>query len=272
MGKYKRGLTIIGIVLLIIVALSLLTSPELIFSPMVTFIDTELYHSSGEEISVRTKTDFGSREHLAAFPLTLGKWEGYDYETTKYVELLGADVMLLRGYEPRTFTQPVFFLILQARTESSFHAPKVCIRAQGHEIQEEGEEKVFVTDAAWVKGSSSISVPLKKLVVTESSQAGDITKRRVLLYCYVKGNRFYNDTITMIQVEALAPLTGSYEGSLNEEKEFVAQAIPYLFDPSKETQWDPLFTVLIEWGISGYLIITFMCIIPIAIVIYARTR
>jgi len=266
MSKYKRGLTILGVALLVIVALLLLTSPGMIFSPVVTFIDTELYHSSGNEVSVRTKVDLGNPEHMADFPLKLGKWEGYDYDTTEYVESLGADIMLLRWYEPTTFTQPVFFLILQADTESSFHPPKVCVQAQGGEIQEEGEEEVTITDPTWTKESETISIPLKKLVVTESSEDGDIINRRVLLYGYVKGNRFYTDTITMIQVEALVPLTGSYEGSLTEEKRFVAQAIPLLFDPETGTGGDPLFIVLIEWGISGYLIIAFMCIMPIAII------
>ena len=89
-----------------------------------SFIDTELYSSSGNEASVRTKTDFGSRGYMAEFPREIGKGTGYDYDTTKYVEKLGADIMLLRNYEPSTFTQPLFFLFLQADTESSFHSLK----------------------------------------------------------------------------------------------------------------------------------------------------
>ena len=263
---------VVGIAIFIIVVLLLLTSPNILFSPLVTFIDTELYHSSSNEISVRTKTDFGSPEHMAAFPREIGKWEGHDYDTTKYVEQLGADIMLLRGYEPTTFTQPVFLLILQAKTESSFHPPKVCIRAQGHEIQEEGVEKVLVTDTTWAKESSSISIPLKKLVTIKKSQDGKITERRVVLFCYVKGNQFYTDTITMIQVEALAPLEGSYEGSLNEEKDLVSQAIPLMFEPSGGSTWYPIFMVLIEWGIAGYLVIAFMLLVPTMIILYPRIR
>jgi hypothetical protein len=209
---------------------------------------------------------------MAAFPREIGKWVGYDYDTTKYVELLGADIMLLRNYEPSTFTQPLFFLILQAKTESSFHAPKVCIRAQGGEIQEEGDEKVVITEANWVKGPSSISIPLKKLVTTKSSKDGKIIERRVLLFCYVKGNQFYTDTITMIQVEALAPLQGSYEGTLNEEKDFISQAMPLMFEPNEEGEWHPLVMVLMEWGTSGYLVIAFLLLLPAAIMVYPRIQ
>lgn len=272
MSNRRNDSAILGIAILIVVVLLLLTSPDLLFSPVATFIDTELYRSSGNEVSVRTKTDFGSQEHMAAFPREIGKWEGYDYDTTKYVELLGADVMLLRRYEPITFTQPVFLLILQAKTESSFHPPEVCIRAQGHEIEEKGEEKVFVTDATWVKEPSRISIPLRKLVTTKESQGGKVTERRVVLFCYVKGNQFYDDTITMIQVEALAPLSGSYEGTLNEEKDFISKAIPLMFEPSEESTWQPVFMTLTGWGMVGYLVIAFLLLVPVTIIFYPIMR
>jgi hypothetical protein len=76
----------------------------------------------------------------------------------------------------------------------------------------------------------------------------------------------------MIQVEALAPLTGSYEGSLNEQKAFLAEAIPYLFDPGEETESKLLFMVLVDWGIIGYFLIAVLCIVPVAVIIFARTR
>jgi len=135
----NRNSVILGITILIGIVLLLLTSPELLFAPGVTFIDTELYRSSGDEAYVRTKTDFGSQEYMATFPQEIGKWQGYDYDATQYIELLGADIIVLRRYEPKTFTQPVFLLIMQAQTESSFHPPDICVRAQRYEIQEEGE-------------------------------------------------------------------------------------------------------------------------------------
>jgi hypothetical protein len=275
MSIRRRGYDFVilsGIGLFIIVLLLLLTSPELLFSPVTTFIDTELYRSSGNEASVVTKMDFGSQQHMLAFPRKVGKWEGYDYDTTKYVELLGADIMLLRSYEPSTFSQPVFFLILQAKTESSFHTPEICVHAQGGQVQETGDEKITVTDATWVKGATSISIPMKKLVVTKSANDGTIKERRIMLFCYVKGNQFYSDTITMIQVEALAPIEGSYEATLNEEKNFISQSMPLMFEPAKESEWHPLVIVLSEKGIVGYIIIAAMVLLPAAIIIYPRVK
>jgi hypothetical protein len=261
-----------GIALFILVLLLLLTSPGTIFSPVITFIDTELYRSSGNEASVRTIMDFGSEEHMSEFPREVGKWEGYDYDTTEYVQLLGADIMLLRSYEPSTFSQPLFFLILQAKTESSFHPPEICVRAQGGEIQETGDVTVTVTDASWVKGSTSLSIPMKKLIVVKKAKDGTIKERRVMLYCYVKGNQFYSDTITMIQVEALAPLQGSYDATLQEEEKFISQAMPLMFEPAKKDVWNPLVMQLAEKGITGYIIIAALLLAPGAIMIYPRIK
>ena len=249
-----------------------LSSSDLIFSSGVTFIDTELHRSSGDEAYVRTKMDIGSQEHMAAFPLSIGNWTGYDYDASNWVEELGADVVLMRGYAPRAFAQPVFLLIMQARTESSFHPPTVCYPAQGYEIQEKGKETVVVTDTSWAESPSSKSVPVNKLVVTKEDEDGAITERRVVLYCYVKGNQITTDTITMIRTEALAPIEGSYEGSVSVQRDFIDQSIPYIFEPAEEKEWNPIVLELVDWGIGGYFVIFILLCIPAAIIIYPRTK
>jgi hypothetical protein len=270
-NRRHQFLLLAGIVILLLVILVLLTSPNTLFSP-VAYIDTERFYSSGNEITVRTKTDFGSQEHMAAFPREIGKWTGHDYRVTKYVEQLGADAMLLRMYEPNTFTQPLFFLILQAKTESSFHPPQVCIRAQGHQIQEEGDVEVVIASATWLKDFTSITIPMKKLVTMRKSKAGDILERRVVLFCYVKGNQFYSDTITMLQMEALIPISGPFDDIVNEEKDFISQAFPYMFEPAEEIQWYPPLMGLVEKGVVGYIAIAVLFLIPVIIIGYSTMR
>jgi hypothetical protein len=133
-SQRKRNTEILGIAILVIVVLVLLASPAFLFSPTVTFIDTDLTKASENRTPVQTKTDFGNSEIMASFPRQISKWEGSDYDVTKYVELLGANLILLRLYMPSTFTQPVFFTIVQSKTSSSFHPPKVCFNGQGYQI------------------------------------------------------------------------------------------------------------------------------------------
>ena len=215
--------------------------------------------------------DFGSQEHMSSFPIEVGDWKGYDYDTTKDKKQLGADVMLLRGYSSAGFYVPIFFLVMQSKTETSFHPPHICYAGQGFKVQEEGEEHVLITGTSWTKSSPNLTVPLKKLVLLKESE-GTIIERRLVLFCYVKGNQFTSDTITMIRVEALVPIDGSYEGMLNVEKDFVAQSIPYMFDPIIDKEWNPLALKLVEFGAIGYVAIAFILAFPLAILIYTSKK
>ena len=112
---------------------------------------------------------------------------------------------------------------------------------------------------------------MKKLVVAKETN-GVIRERRVVLFCYVKGNQFKTDTITMIRLESLAPITGSYEKTLNREKEFFAEAFPYMFDSGQRQDWHPIAMALIERGIPGYLAVLSIVSIPILILLLPRTK
>jgi hypothetical protein len=273
MDFYRRYSLLLGLLVLALVIALLLSTPTLIFSSGVTFIDSELYRSSGNEAYVRTKMDLGNSEHVNAFPYQFGVWKGYDYDTAALKESLGADIILLRGYERPGLYQPIFFLIMQAKTESSFHPPHICYPALGYEIEGEGKEQIPVEEKNWTETTplSSTLIPTARLVVFKASE-GRVIERRVVLYCYVKGNQFISDTITMIRVEALAPIEGSYDGILSVEKDFMTSAIPYMFEPSYRGEWKPLALQLIELGIGGYLTIAIMLFIPLTIIIYPSIR
>jgi hypothetical protein len=158
---------------------------------------------------------------------------------------------------------------MQARTDSSFHPPDICYTSQGYNIQEEVKDEVFVSQASWAEGSRSMLIPFNRIVVVRESQ-GNITERRVALYCYIKGNQFTSNTITMIKVEALAPVTATYDGILGVEKDFFTLAIPYMFMPSEVPPWNPPGRQLAELGTLGYLAIALLLFVPIAIIAVPR--
>jgi hypothetical protein len=272
MVKGNKHNILLGIAVLACVVIILVATPGSFLSP-VTFIDSELYQSSDDKVPVRTNTDFGNAAALALLPYEIGQWDGYDYDTAEYIESLGADLVLLRGYLPDTSGDELFLTINQAKTESSIHDPPYCYRAEGYEIEEESEERVTVTDARWVKGSTAVSLPVKKLVALKTSSEGKVLDRRVALYCYVKGNQFYSDTVTMIKTETLAPLDGSSEDSVSELQAFLAQAVPLMFSPNQSnSQWRPLALTLTEWGIGGWIILAVLIIIPMGIILYPIIR
>jgi hypothetical protein len=271
-SKRPQYLVLIGIGVLTIVILVLVSSPSSLFSPM-TVISDEFNKSSPHQVSVITKTDFSSPEQTKKFPYDIGKWHGQDYDTASVTRELGANVVLLRGYDPETFTQPLFLNIVQSKTDSSFHQPTVCFKLQGYDTEEQSKETLVVTSANWIKEHQNITITMNKILFIKVTKDGKITERRLVVYFYVKGNQFNNDLITMIEVQGLVPLKGSYEGTLKEEKEFLSQSIPLMFEPiDNNSQWHPFIASLAEKGAGGYIVAAIMIIIPLGIIFYPLIR
>jgi hypothetical protein len=267
----QRYFIVVGIFILVVVILFLLISPTFLFSPMVT-VDTNLYATSNNAVFVQTKTDFGSQEALSNFPKNFGTWIGYEYSVETYIKALGADTMLWRGYMSPTFGQTISLTITKSKTDSTFHDPKACINGV---VEEEVYERCALTDVTWVgqtNTSTPLYIPLNKLVYTVSKADGTVYQRRMILFFYVKGNQFYSDTVTKVQMELLVPLSGSYEDQLNVGNEFLNQIFPMLFSPAEEKPYHPLLLTLTDWGVGGYVLIIVLFLIPIGIMVYPRIR
>ncbi len=276
MKFFEEYSTIIGLLTLTFVIVVLFSTPSMMFAKSITAIDTELARTSGDAMQVRTKMDLGSNEYMNTFPTELGHWKGSDYDTTNLAAGLGADVMLMRAYTSPESYQPLFFLIVQSDNRSSFHPPIVCYPALGYTIVEEGKEEVFVhvKNVGWeeefsVYGKSeeeNTSISVKKLVVVKEAN-GKITERRVVLYFYINRG-FTSNTVTMLRVSALAPLSGSYEGVLEIEKEFLNEAFPHMFEFEKKDRL--VICRLMDHGLLGWLFVIVSFMIPILIICYPR--
>lgn len=276
MRFFEEYSTIIGFLVLTFVIVMLFSTPSMLFAESITVIDTELARTSGDAINVRTKMDLGSNDCMNAFPTELGHWRGSEYDTANLAAGLGADVMLMRAYTSPESYQPIFFLIVQSDNRSSFHPPIVCYPALGYTIVEEGKEKVPVSvqNVGWeeefsVYGKSeeeNASISVKKLVVVKETD-GKITERRVVLYFYINRG-FTSNTVTMIRISALAPLSGSYEGVLEMEKEFLNEAFPHMFEFKKKDRL--VIYRLMDRGLLGWLVIIVSFLIPLLIIRYPR--
>ena len=277
---------IIGLIALVFVIILLLSTPSMILAKQVSVIDTELSRASGHETTVRTKMDFGNNEHLQAFPREIGDWQSMVFNTSKLAESLSADVMLLRAYG-HTYAngtlrgKQVLLLIIQSDNRSSFHPPIVCYPAVGYKIEEETTEELFIPNATWAEsplyshwdpeeaGCFNGLMSAKKLVVSKESN-GEVTKRKVVLYFYVKDNPVITDKITMIRVSAHAPINGSYEGALNITKDFMGEVVPYMFEVREEE--DSTAVQLAKSGIAGCIIIGALVSIPIGLIVYPKIK
>ena len=268
MSFYRRYSLFIGVFLLACAIILLLSKPSAMFSQEAFFIDDEPFRSSPDGVYVKTKMDLGDSEHMKNFPLVIGEWEGIEYDSSYWEEYLEAEAVLLRAYVKSDLYQPVFLQIVQGQSGSSVHQPTVCYEAQGYIIEEQGDDTLLISDVSWAEDGTPVSIPIKKMVVYKESE-GQVTERRIVIYWYVEGNRIASNTVTIIEVSAHAPLEGSYEGILYETKDFAAQAIPYVFAPSKG---ETIMAKLIHWGAPGYFVILGLICIPVVLAVYPRVR
>jgi hypothetical protein len=267
-GVYRRYSVLIGFFLLVCILILLLSIPGACLTKEVSFVTTELYHSSGDDLNIKTETYFASGEQMQSFPKQIGDWNGYDYDATETQKALGAELLLMRGYYEPGLYQPLFLTIVQASTESSFHPPRLCHEGVGYKTAEEGRDTVSIQDPSWAEDGTPVEIPVNMLLVYKEVN-NEVTERRVVLYIYVKGGAFASDTITMVEIEALAPLTGSYDGTLGAMKGFFAEAIPYMFEPA-DSEESTLLERLLQGGVFGYAMIVIMVLIPVAVAVYPR--
>jgi hypothetical protein len=272
--------TTIGIIALVTVLTPLLSTPSMISPSGVSLIATEIQGSSGNEIFVRTKLDFAHPEIMKTFPQQIGEWHSISYNWSRFEEILGADIMLSRAYRHPSFSNPVFFLIIQSTNISSFHPPTVCYAALGYEIAEEGVELVPIEDASWAKGYWRSEqeglifkgeMNTKKLVVIKRTD-GEITERRVVLYYYVKDERMsVPQEITMIRLSALAPLNGSYQDTVESLKKLAADTFQEMFEVKPQ---EKMFAeiLVIEHGTPGFLVIAMLVSAPIIFMLLPFVR
>lgn len=258
-----------GIGIMTIILLLLFTSPSSFFSPMVTVIGGDPNKSSTKEVAVTTKDDFIDPEKMKNFPYDIGQWHGSDYDTGNLAETLKAKTVMMRGYYHEGFTQPMFLVVVQGNSDSAIHEPHYCYA----NIQEQVKEEMVVANPSWTQGASSVTVPLNLLVSAPQNLDGTLKERRLVLYFYIKGNPLYSDMVTLVEVQALAPLHGPYIDTLNEEKAFLAEVIPQMFEPSgNSSPGNPLITTLAEKGTGGYITIAIMLLVPLSMIIYPLMR
>ncbi len=258
------GLLILGVVIIV-----LSTTGQQDLSSNRYIVDTNP-RNTGSGIPVYMKTDWGDEEHLRNFPLQIGDWYGSEYDKSPLEQTLEADVVLMRTYVKTNPFQPVFLTLVQSSSQGSFifHLPSRCYSDQGWQVESEVQDALPITDASWWKRYGDQDnqwanwVWIKRMVVFKASQ-GRISDRRVVLYFYVKGANLASDKTDMVEVSTPAPPEGNYDKALATAKELMSDVFPLLFEPGEKSEM--LITRLSESGIGGYLIISVLFLIPLAL-------
>jgi len=258
----------------------MLGTPGTFFGQSASFLYSNLSNPTSNRTFVRTNMDFGDAESLNNFPKQVGEWQGTDYEVEGLKAQLGADVLLMRSYRKPSVNQPIFFLIMQSKSQASFHPPEVCYPAQGWDIESEETDFLDVSNASWLEpelypkfSEVKPTIQIKKIVVTKEKTGFfgvETIEHRVVIYFYVKSAPLGadSDAIVMIRVSAIAPTEGSYEELLKIEKQLMVDSIPHMFELREKE--DIIAAQLAGSGAWGILAIIVAFSLPIALIFYSQ--
>ena len=242
MAFFRQYHWVIGLLALASILTLMLGTPDTFFGQNASFLYSNLSNPTSNRTFVRTNMDFGDAESLNNFPKQVGEWQGTDYEVEGLKAQLGADVLLMRSYRKPSVNQPIFFLIMQSKSQASFHPPEVCYPAQGWDIESEETDFLDVSNASWLEpelypkfSEVKPTIQIKKIVVTKEKTGFfgvETIEHRVVIYFYVKSAPLGadSDAIVMIRVSAIAPTEGSYEELLKIEKQLMVDSIPHMFE------------------------------------------
>ncbi|GEM_PF-465585 len=305
MDKTKAGyVRLTGFLALSIVLILLLSTPGMIFSKGVDLIDTELSRRSGHEFYVQTALDFGDRASLATLPKEFGNWSmSHEYNWNALAERLNVSLMLCRDYAKPGLYIPVNLLVARSKetNTSGFHPPIVCYPALGYTIvngevnptpyrffdheQHLGEtEEMEVANVSWItkplfggEEMQNVTIPVKKLVIEKYDDGGNVIKRGVVLYFYVKTDRWgITEEFTFIRVEAtFAPTQGNWseavEGTTAVCEGLMSELFPKLFK-LREPEEMIIVAMAKEGGALGVAAAVVLIDIPLAVILYPSIR
>ncbi|MBM3133332.1 MAG: hypothetical protein FJZ95_09935 [Chloroflexi bacterium] len=129
-----------------------------------------------------------------------------------------------------------------------------------------------MTDKSLTGKAAQLSIPVEKMVVAKKDKEGNVSERRIVLHFYIKGNQFTTNTISWVRVEAIPQDEDSFDDALNAEKDFLSEAMPLMFQSADKEEWNPIVLELTGWGPAGYFIVILLLSLPLAIIIFPRTR
>lgn len=258
---------IIGLLILVVVCIIFFSSPEDIFRTAVA-IDTSMHHKTQYERLVLTSYDFYDQSDIERFPKIIGRWEGREFEPTKYeLRVLQPKILLLREYSKKQpipgkpehvpMIRKIKFVLIHSGNMSSFHDPKICYRVNGWNVTDKGVEAI---NMSFMTGELPY---LNKIGIQQGS------REEIVLYWFLWGEGVPRDKKNSIMVRISTPIIFSENESLDILKGFADESFPEMFKPKKRSSIISI-QLIEKFGIFGFILDALIIAIPFFIMFRYR--
>lgn len=263
MGRLWNSAFLVGIALLAMVCMILFSEIGSVTTKDVFSVGREIDGADLSKILVSLKISVNTQEHLDSFPKDIERWESVnDYSDTSLKTSLSADSYILRNYQVKQQLIPSFFLlILHSQLPDSFHNPSVCYRSQGYTIGQLSKDYIAVKGIPGI-----VNIPVSRLEIYRGNSDGKVTARMLVFYTYLRDVKFNSGEITILRVST--PVA-SFEDAKFEQslKEFMGCTFEEVLG-SFAGNSQKLIMYVSGLGLRGYLILTLVFLVPLAMVFY----
>ena len=250
--------TIVGLILLAVIVIVLLSSPESIFSNLST-VDTGLNYKTPNEVWVKSRinlTFIQNKTLFTEFPKIIGSWEGVQFhaEEKRAKLVFGTDIVLVRKYY--NGERDIQFVFVKGENSTDVIHPVRCF-GRSWNVTEQGIESVH--PEGW-----NATVNVNKLY----AQSGNATD--VVLYWFMwSGAQRSVKNCIMVMVVTPVYYNESENTPLSALKDFSSGIIPRMYEYRPKS--DIIGKQLINnFGISGVILEISLIGLSLALVFYNR--
>jgi len=220
-----------------------------------TVADTEYWRETQNRLMLKTAYEYNNKEELAAFPITLGQWRGFDFKYSDSVyKILNADILMSRTYVKNN-TGFLWIDFINSKVGASFHRQRVCLVGAGWKIDNESTAQLNIANDR---------NPFTKLYANRLDYSKG-NEKQIMLYWFMFKKFGSKDDVSMVRIST--PVINNETATFGIMKDFVEGE---LFKTMYKQAEPDLITVAEDimntYGNSGIIAIAIGILIPFGLI------
>lgn len=263
-----------GIILTILVAGILVSSPASFVGRGATFIDSEAWASRGGGVPVETTAYLRSTDDIRQFPTSFDSWNMTADLTDQWEnvrEAFKADALISRYYTTRGLYLPIHLFIIDSKFTRVLHSLPVSYGLQGLEPESRHEVLLDVRSEEWLDPDSpNQRVPVVEMTfVKKNASSGEVLERRLVHFFWVKREAWgVTNHLTWVGANMQVPSTGDISPHKRLLANFTTDVVSEIFVPDTSDVAGTVAEALIEDRPIGPMLLAGSVAVPLGLVGY----
>lgn len=265
-----------GLVLGLVIAGLLVTSPAAFVGQGATFIDTTGWADEGGGAPVETTGYLRSSEDLDRVPSQFGEWNMTQDKSDEpgwqnVKETFKADALISRDYVKPGLYTPVNVFVIDSQFTRVLHSLPVSYGLEGFEQNASSTVQLNVTNATWLaEDSPNQQIPVVEgTFVKTNATTGEVEERRLVHYYWVKRQAWgVTDHLTWVGTNMRVPSDGNITPHRELLANFTTSVTAQMFTPEASDVEDTVAQALVNERPLGPVLLGASVLVPVSLVGY----